>query len=901
VSTERRRPAGRNPRYGGGTDRSHASTADWARPNGGGHHPGGHHPGGQFAGGHQPGGYQRPAGEDFFSADPASGGERGGRGGRGGGRGGRRYAAPEKKKGFFRKLFSIKGMLLSGLVMFILGAAGVVVAYAMTPIPDPNDFSTSQTTIVYWNDGETELGRFSVEDRESVTLDQIPLHVQQAVIAAEDRSFYENPGFDIVGIARAAYGTVRSGEITGGGSTITQQYVKNYHLTQDQTISRKVKELFISVKLDQQYTKDQILTDYLNTIWFGRGTYGVQTASRSYFGKPVDELELEEAIALAALIRNPDLYDPTIRETNEARFEARFDFVVNGMVETGALTASEAAGLEPPEIKPWERSNRFGGPNGYLLQQVHQELRDAGLEDARIQTGGLRVTTTFDQKTQKAMVDAVQEEFPKDEDGNPIEELHAGAAAIRPGSGAVLAMYGGPDAVEQARNDALSVLQPGSTMKPFGLVAALEEGISLDSRYHGDSPIEDERLGERGFVNNQNDWSNGGPIDLISATARSTNTAFIDLTLQEGYQKMQDAIVRAGVPEDSPGLDIAEYRSLIGIFNVSPMEMAEAYATLAAEGEHADWYTLEEVVQPGGGSPVDLPDRKAERVFDEDVVADTTYALTQVVDSEIGTGKAARELGRPAAGKTGTHEAITSWFAGYTPQIAATVMFYQGDGSTSSSLRGIVSGGTRDEPFPGGGVPAQTWTAFMKQALDGEPVLPFPERANVGEAVNPTPTPEPICPPGTEGTPPECTPIEEEEEPERECPEGTEGTPPNCVPIQEEDPDVAVPAVIGETQQRAERTLRRAGFEVAVQTVENAEFDGRVVNQDPPPGSSAPEGSTVTITVGVAPEEDDEDPGLPDPCDRPGPRPPDCDEDGNGDGDDDTNAFGMTYGRHEIA
>jgi membrane peptidoglycan carboxypeptidase len=375
----------------------------------------------------------------------------GGSGGRGGRRG-RRYASPERKKGFFRKLFSVKGMLVSGAVMFLLGSAGVVFAYSMTPIPDANSFATSQSTIVYWNDGETELGRFEAQAREPVELDKIPAFVQQAVIAAEDRSFYENSGFDPIGIARAAYGTVRSGEITGGGSTITQQYVKNYYLTQDQTLSRKVKELFIAVKIDQRFSKDQILVDYLNTIWFGRGElHGVQTAAHSYFGKPVTDLELEEGIALAAFIRNPGLYDPTMGEANEERFAQRFQFVVNGMVEMGSLDAATAAGLEPPEVEPRQTGNRKGGTNGYLIDQVEKEVLDAGISEQELYTGGLRITTTFDRKAQKAAVDAVEQEFPT---GEAAEELHAGLAAIRPEADDRRALYSGPALVGQVRKDA---------------------------------------------------------------------------------------------------------------------------------------------------------------------------------------------------------------------------------------------------------------------------------------------------------------------------------------------------------------------------------------------------------------------------------------------------------------
>jgi membrane peptidoglycan carboxypeptidase len=764
--------------------------------------------------------------------------------------------------------------------MFLLGVAGVAVAYALTPEPDANAFARSEATIVYWNDGETELYRFSAENRELVRrIDDIPLHVRQAVLAAEDRTFYEHSGFDPIGIGRAVVNNLTGG--TGGGSTVTQQYVKNFYLTPEQTLTRKMKELFISIKVDRRYSKDQILLDYLNTIWWGRGSiHGIQTAAKSYFGKPVQELTLEEGAGLAALIQSPPRLDPTISDENAERFEARFRWVLNGMVEMGVLDQPTAAAAEAPEVQARPEGNALGGPNGYLVEQVKQELLEAGLTEQEIMTGGLKVVTTFDQKAQKAAIEAVEEEFPTDEDGNPVEELHAGLAAIRPGDGAVLAMYGGPDYVERPGvNNAVTKLQGGSTIKPFGLVKALEEGISLESRYHGDSPLDDPAIGPP--VNNQGN-RDYGEVDLITATERSINTAFVDLTYQLGYERVIDTIVRAGIPSDSPGLisggeggQGAGARAIIGIWNVSPVELAGAYGTLAAGGQQVDPYTVKRVTAPSGEVRHEV-NPVPERVFDPEVVADVTYALTQVVDGENGTGKAALELERPVAGKTGTHDDKTSWFAGYTPQIAATVMYYQGAGDNKSSLRGMVSGGTTDDPFPGGGVPARTWTAFMKAALDGEPVLDFPARSNLGEPVNPTPTAEPTCPAGTEGEFPDCT--TPEPEPERTCPPGTEGEFPDCQtirPTPTEDPEVEVPSVIGEKEEQAVRLLQRRGFEVAVERVEadQEEVWGRVIDQSPS-GGSAPPGSTVTIVVAV--QGEDEPPDCTGPPEN---RPPECDDD----------------------
>jgi membrane peptidoglycan carboxypeptidase len=746
------------------------------------------------------------------------------------GRRARRYAAEKNPDHGWRRWLTWKKVSLAGLGLFLLGILGVGVAFAMTGVPEANDFSTSQATIVYWDDGETELGRFSAENRESVAIEEIPEHVRQAVVAAEDRSFYENDGFDPVGIVRAGWDSLRGGEIAGGGSTITQQYVKNYYLTQEQTITRKVKELFISVKIDQQLEKDQILQDYLNTIWFGRGTYGIQTASKSYFGKNVTDLTLEEGAAMAAILRSPGSYDPTLSEENLQRFTQRFRYVLDGMVEEGWLERATADAAVPPEVLPEQKSNTFGGPQGYLLQQVKTELEQIGIDPAEIETGGLRVTTTFDRNAQIAAVEAVQAEAPTEN----VEHLHIGLAAVRPGDGGVVAMYGGPDAVAQSFNDAVdSIPQAGSTVKPFTLVAAFENEFSLKHRFSGNSGFEVPGLGKP--VNNESDRDYGDSVDLLYATENSINTAFVDLTMQLGPEKVMDAMVRSGLPEDAPGIvgesGVPNGRITLGTASIPPVQMADMYATLAAQGKQADWYTVAKVTDPSGEVRHEV-EPEPEQLIERDITSEVTYALTQV--AENGTGTVAQELGRPVAAKTGQAEDLGSWFSGYTPQLAASVVYFKSDYANGGSMLSLDGTGG-ESTFTGGKYPGRTWTAFMKGALEGAEVLEFPERPELGNDPSPTPGPTvETCPPGTEGTPPDCTPIE---------------------PSPPEDPEVDVPDVVGMQQSEAERTLRRAGFQVAVETAETDQAPpGQVVDQGPPGGTSAPPGSTVTIVVAVEAE-----------------------------------------------
>ena len=301
----------------------------------------------------------------------------------------------------FRQFSALAG------VGFLALVALIGIAYAATPIPQPNDLISAQTTIVYFDDGKTEIGRFGEQNRIIVPLDQVPDHVQKAVLAAEDRSFYENRGISPTGIARAFWNNLRGGS-TQGGSTITQQYAKNAYLSQERTYTRKMKEFFIAVKLDRRDDKDSILEDYLNTIYFGRGAYGIQTAAQTYFGKDAKNLTVEEGAVLASVIRSPANYDPV---EDADRLQGRFDYVLNGMVANGWLEAGERDGMQVPELA--EAKKPRGGTDFYLMDTVRRELKVNGFTDQDIDLGGLRVTSTFDRRSQRAAVRAVRQERPR--------------------------------------------------------------------------------------------------------------------------------------------------------------------------------------------------------------------------------------------------------------------------------------------------------------------------------------------------------------------------------------------------------------------------------------------------------------------------------------------------------
>ncbi len=649
------------------------------------------------------------------------------------------------RRGARRFVPSWRLVLGTGAAGVLLAVIGFSAVYASVDVPDPNALVTAEASVVYWADGKTELGRFSEVDgnRQSIPLDQVPLHARQAVLAAEDRTFESNAGVSPRGIARAVWVKLRGGSVQGG-STITQQYVKNYFLTQDRTYTRKVKEFVISLKIEQQESKDTILQNYLNTIYFGRGANGIETASQAYFGHPAARLTVAEGALLAAVIRSPGLYDPV---TAKPRAQERLSYVLDGMVTEGYLTAAERADVTYPKVVARRSGNTKGGSNGYLVRAVQDELRSRlGLTDAQIDQGGLRVVSTFDRRAQAAAVTAVADELPTSGD----DGVRAGLAAVRPGDGAVVAMYGGPDQIRQPLNAATqSVMQAGSTFKPFALAAALEGGASLRSRYSGADGLRFPGVAEP--VSNFGGES-FGQIDLVTATENSVNTAYVGLNIDVGPQRTVDAAVAAGLPARTAGLE-ANISNVLGTASPHVLDMADAYATFAAQGVHASAYVVRSVSSADGSVSYKVKGDQ-QRVFSKDTTADLTYALQQVTRSGSGS-YAGRNLDRPVAGKTGTSSSNRSaWFVGYTPQLAAAVGIYRERDGAPASLRGL---GGRDE-VTGGSFPVRIWTAFVRGALEGVDAADFPDPVYGGTPNVATPTPQPSTSSSSSSTAPTTAP-----------------------------------------------------------------------------------------------------------------------------------------------
>lgn len=624
---------------------------------------------------------------------------------------------PKKQHGLAFKVF---WRTLAGLAsLVLLGIIALVVVYLRTPIPQPQANVDKQVSVVYYSDGKSELGRFSTVNREDVKLSQVPKTVRYEFLSAEDRNFYKNSGVSISGTARAAWVTLTGGA-EQGGSTITQQYVKNYFLTQDRSVKRKTKEIMIALKIDRKYSKDQILEDYLNTIYFGRGAYGIQAASQAYFGVDVSKLNASQGAFLASVINAPSLYDPYYGSAASQRANARMVYVLDGMVKEGWMTQAQRDQQKFPQFKKYNpQASQVSGPNGYIVAAVRSELlnkRKLSAED--IDRGGLRITTTISKKAQAAAVSAV--------DGNVSaatvkkDKLHTGLIALQP-DGAVSAMYGGTNITKSAVNSATQAkLQGGSSFKTFGLAAALQDGMTMQTRFSGASPLK--LAGSSKTVSNdQNEQF--GDLTLERAYAVSSNTAFVRLNQKLGTGKTLAAAVQLGIPSSDPGMKDPVTTDILGSAAVSVRDMATAFNTISAQGKKADPYLIEKISSTVGDYSYSA-DPKTEQAIKKQIAANLANGMTGPIADSDGTAHAeVGDFSRPAAGKTGTSSGFKSaWFTGFTPnQLTASVGMYAGDGTVS------LAKATGDSEFYGGAIPAAIWKDFMTAALKGEDVAKLPK------------------------------------------------------------------------------------------------------------------------------------------------------------------------------
>ncbi len=689
--------------------------------------------------------------------------------------------------------------LVTCLVLALIGIGGFVYLYKTTDIPEPNSEFLTETSFVYYDNGKAEIGTFATQKRDSIPYDDMPKTMRDAVVAAENQTFWSDRGIDPKGIVRAAFSNA-SGNDTQGASTITQQYVKILYLTQERSYQRKVKEAILSLKVQRERSKQEVLEGYLNTIYFGRGAYGIEAAANAYFDKPAKDLDLRESAVLASVLNNPTRFDPANGEEARGNLQARYEYVLDSMADLDMISASERDEAEQrlPKFPRQEAESTYGGQKGHVLRMVKSELlslRDVNGEpftEEEIDGGGLRITTTFRRKNMRALEEGVLEQRPK---FKGQRKLHVGAASVEPGTGAVRGIYGGQDYLDSQINWAVEGGQAGSTFKPFAVAAALKSGYALKDTFDGNSPID---INGTEFEN-QGDQDYGSAVSLTQATEDSINTAFIDLTnsMPDGPQKVIDQANAMGIPGLEPDREIGGFPATtpglepntgvaLGSQTVSPINMANGYATIANEGRAAKPYIIEKVVDRDGNVRYEhkVEDRKA---MSKDVAADVSYALQQVVES--GSGTEALELDRPAAGKTGTATkdggaVSSSWFSGFTPQLATAVMYVRGPGNGKLD-DWLPASDDGKEGYFGGNYPAKTWTAVMTRAMDGLEEEDFPEPAFVdGEApesgheyVPPPPEPTKTKKPRNTQQPTEEPPTSEPTQPSPTQPSPTQPSP----------------------------------------------------------------------------------------------------------------------------
>ncbi|MET9235548.1 transglycosylase domain-containing protein [Streptomyces cellulosae] len=660
----------------------------------------------------------------------------------------RRAALKARRTGWRRLVPTWRMVAGAFLVTALLLVGGFLLGYALVQIPAANALATQQANVYLYADGSV-IARDGEVNRENVTLSQISKDAQHAVLAAEDRDFYTESAVDPQAMIRGAWNTV-TGKGKQSGSTITQQYVKNYYLRQEQTVTRKVKEFFIAIKLDRNQSKDEILEGYLNTSFFGRGAYGIQAAAHAYYDMDASQLDAGRAAYLAALVNAPSQYDVIARPENRAFVEKRWNYVLDGMVDEGWLDPAERARLTFPVPKRSTHSTGMSGQRGYIVNIVKQHLTDNKIVDeGALDAGGYRITTTLQKSKQDAFVESVNDNLMArlDKKNRKVDTyVRAGGASVEPKTGKVVAMYNGIDYVKQyTPNATRRDFQVGSSFKPFVLTAAVEndsrtqDGRRITPQTHYDGTSERPVQGWAGprYAPENEDHEDYGDITVSEATDKSVNAVYAQMAVDVGPEKVRQTAVDLGISPKTPDLAEPGPSIALGVANASVLDMAQAYATLANHGKHTPYTLVEKITQNGRDIP--LPERRTRQAVGREAADTTTSVLKGVV--EKGTATAAQTSGRPAAGKTGTAEDDTAaWFAGYTPDLA-TVVAVMGQDPVTAGHKSLY--GAMGLPrVNGGGAPAEIWGQYTRDALRGEPVSSFSLRLQPGANESQPPAPD---------------------------------------------------------------------------------------------------------------------------------------------------------------
>ncbi|MEU7155546.1 transglycosylase domain-containing protein [Streptomyces chrestomyceticus] len=662
----------------------------------------------------------------------------------------KRRARPKGKKGGIRRFFTWKKVLGAFLGVCLLGILGFLGLYLYVDVPDEGNFqATSQSNVYKYADGSVmaRKGAENAVNRETVKIDQIPEHVQHAFVAAENKTFYQDSGVDLKGTLRGVLNTLR-GKGKQGGSTITQQYVKNYYLSQEQTVSRKLQEIVISLKVDNKLGKDEILAGYMNTSYYGRGAYGIQAAAQAYYGVDVDKLTVSQGAYLASLLQAPSQYDWAIAsDAGKKRVQERWAYTLNNMVEMKWLDAADRQKQtfqQPIKPKPLPG---VAGQVGYFINAANEELIRKGVDEKELAAGGWTITLAIDKKKQQDLEKAVKTKLT--DDLKPTlrkadRDAQLGAVSVDPETGHVVAMYGGAGYTKHYTNNATRAdFQPASTFKPLIFASALENHaktqsgvpITPDTVYDGRNrrPVVNST---KPFAPPNEDEVSYGKISVQQATNNSVNSVFAQMGADVGLDAVKKTAVSLGM--DGSRMDVQPAMTL-GSMGASPMQMAAAYATLDNHGKKVEPALVAKAQH--GAQEVELPDPIGSQVLTRGTADTVTSVLRGVVND--GTAKSAiGGTDYQAAGKTGTSDDNKSaWFVGYTPKLVTAVGMFgeETKGGKQVSLKGTGGGGRVN----GGGYPAEVWAAYTAAAIGDDAGAKFDLETDLGAGVAPTNAPPP--------------------------------------------------------------------------------------------------------------------------------------------------------------
>jgi len=688
-----------------------------------------------------------------------------------------------------------------------------------------NEYKAAQNSKVFAADGTLLCELHGDENREIIALGEMPDSLKKAVRAIEDNNFYHHSGINLKAVARALWANIVRGSVVQGGSTITQQYVKNAYVGARRTLWRKIQEAHLAFEIEQKYSKDKILELYLNDIYFGHSCYGIFTAARKYFGKAPQQLTLAECSLLAAIIRSPSYYDPYVKPQQVLE---RRSLVLRQMLKYGMISSAEldAANKEPLNLAPPNKVyviRRAPYFCDYITEYIKRKFGDQ-----KAFRGGLRVYTTIDLRLQDIAEDAIVRLT------DPGKGPDAAMVCVDPRTGHIKAMVGGKNYAQSQFNVAGDGhRQAGSAFKTFVLARAMADGISPEQTYSASSPRTINLPGGGKWKVNNYDGRGSGSTTIRNATIHSINVVFAQLIMDVGPSRVAEMARAMGIQtavEPNPAIALGGLH-----IGVTPLEMASAYGTLANNGVHAVARSTSKVTDPNGKT---VEDGKPETntILDPKVATKINDILQQVVSSGTATGA---KIGRPQAGKTGTTEDhADAWFVGYTPDLVTAVWIGYPQGRVS--MGGMT----------GGGLPATIWRSFMSRALKGIPPTPFQEgdkshsiEQPVSENITVT-----ICDESGLLATPNCPSTHQKsfmrgQEPSSYC---TIHNPQNTT---------KVPNVVGMSSSSARSAIEAAGYTTSIVNQASTEPAGTVVGQSPAAGAILSKGGAVTINVSTGPPQ----------------------------------------------